>query len=354
MEADLAQRLAGRRVVASISGGKDSAAMSLHLTELGIEHDRVFCDTGWEAPETYEHLAYLAERLGPITHIRGERQFEALMEHKGMFPSRTRRFCTEELKVRPLIKYFDWLMRGRCWRCQATGDVGDGPPEPAGIACQACNGTGKLWPAEDPVNAVGIRRGESAARSRMPEWEESKDFDCEVWRPLIHWTEQQVIDIHARHGLRPNPLYLRGASRVGCLPCIFARKSEVRMIAEQFPEQIVRIRKLEKRVQAGARQRLIRRWMAMPLDARINARAGGDAPGKENAPTLFQSSSRMVNQKRPCIPIDAVVSWSKTSFGGRQFELFAGGAAEEGCMRWGLCETSPAATPPTTEREPGR
>lgn len=42
-------RIAGRRVVASVSGGKDSGAMSLYLTELGIEHDRVFMDTGWEA-----------------------------------------------------------------------------------------------------------------------------------------------------------------------------------------------------------------------------------------------------------------------------------------------------------------
>ena len=43
---------AGRRVIASISGGKDSAAMSLWLTE----HDRVFADTGWEYEATYEYL----------------------------------------------------------------------------------------------------------------------------------------------------------------------------------------------------------------------------------------------------------------------------------------------------------
>lgn len=31
-----------------ISGGKDSAALSLWLTENGIEHRRVFANTGWE------------------------------------------------------------------------------------------------------------------------------------------------------------------------------------------------------------------------------------------------------------------------------------------------------------------
>lgn len=282
-------KLADRRVVASISGGKDSAAMSLHLTELGIEHDRVFCDTGWEAQETYDHLAYLANRLGPITWLRGERQMEELIEHKGMFPQRTRRFCTEELKIKPILAYLATLVEA----------------------------------GEDVVNAVGIRAGESAARSKMPEWEWSSGFDCEVWRPLIGWSEQDVIDIHARHGLLPNPLYLKGASRVGCFPCIFARKSEVRFIAEHRPEQIVRIRRLEERVQAAA-------------FARQEARGEG---GLYGPPTFFQAPIRDDDGKRLHTPIDEIVEWSRTSRGGRQFDMFAPGDGDEGCMRWGLCET---------------
>ena len=43
-------------VVANVSGGKDSTALSLHLAELGIEHRRVFADTGWEHPDTYAYL----------------------------------------------------------------------------------------------------------------------------------------------------------------------------------------------------------------------------------------------------------------------------------------------------------
>ena len=37
-------------------------------------------------------------------------------------------------------------------------------------------------------------------------------------------------------------------------------------------------------------------------------------------------------------PIDDVVQWSRTSRGGKQYELFASGA--DGCMRWGMCETA--------------
>ena len=43
------ENLAKRKVVCSISGGKDSAAMALWLTEQGVEVDaRIFMDTGWE------------------------------------------------------------------------------------------------------------------------------------------------------------------------------------------------------------------------------------------------------------------------------------------------------------------
>jgi 3'-phosphoadenosine 5'-phosphosulfate sulfotransferase (PAPS reductase)/FAD synthetase len=291
MTDELKEKLAGRRVVASVSTGKDSAAMSLWLTEQGIEHDRIFLDTGWEAGETYEHLEYLRHVLGPIETLRGAMTMEEVVVKKGMFPSRTRRFCTEELKVKPAIAYLN----------------------------------ARVAAGEDVINAVGIRAGESKARAKMTEWEWSKDFDCEVWRPIIRWTEAEVVEIHTRHGVRPSPLYLMGAGRVGCFPCIFARKSEIRLIAEKRPEQIVRIRKLEERVQAERAARAL---------------AKGEEPG--NPPTFFQAPIRDEDGKRKCIPIDDVVAWSRTLRGGetedRQEELFARG--DEGCMRWGLCETS--------------
>lgn len=65
------KRLENAVVVASVSGGKDSAAMSLYLTEQGIEHRRVFADTGWEAAETYDYLrGPLEQKLGRIHPIR--------------------------------------------------------------------------------------------------------------------------------------------------------------------------------------------------------------------------------------------------------------------------------------------
>ena len=137
----LKARINGRRLVASISGGKDSAAMSLYLMELGLEHDRVFMDTGWEHPDTYEYLrGPLTAKLGPIVEIRNEKfpgGMPDLVRLKGMFPSRTRRFCTHKLKVEPMQGYIRKLVEQ----------------------------------GEDVLNAVGIRAAESEARKNMPEWE---------------------------------------------------------------------------------------------------------------------------------------------------------------------------------------
>lgn len=115
-------------VVASVSGGKDSTALSLWLKEHDIPHRRIFMDTGWENADTYAYLReYLPSVLGPIEWLRADipvppgaeaevAEVEAMLGHesamvrlviwKGMFPARLLRFCTEHLKVKPAIKLF--------------------------------------------------------------------------------------------------------------------------------------------------------------------------------------------------------------------------------------------------------
>jgi len=270
-----------RPVIASISGGKDSAALSLWLHEQGIEHERVFMDTGWEHPATYDYLkGELQDKIGTIKWLHNDLLMHDLILKKKMFPSRLIRFCTQELKLKPITKYFNTF------------------PEP-------------------PINAVGIRAAESQARAKMSEIEECKSPECTIWRPLLKWRFEDVAEIHRRHNLKPNPLYFMGASRVGCWPCIHVKKADIRLVAELTPERIDEIEQLERRVESEAMERYKKR---------------GQKFKPENKPTFFHSSAK----KRTPVPIREVVKWSQTAYGGKQYLLFSD--QPEGCVRWGMCE----------------
>lgn len=279
----------GKLVIASVSGGKDSGAMALLLKEREIPHERIFMDTGWEHPSHYEYLrGPLTAALGPITELRGELDFVQLAEKKGLFPSRLKRFCTTELKVLPALRY----IRAR------QDEVGD------------------------VVNAVGIRRAESQARSKMLEWEWNDDFDCWVWRPLVTWSHEDVLAIHKRHGLPLNPIYAMGAGRVGCWPCIHAGKRELAVVARTDPDRIYQIRKME--------EDLTRRGHERDLEK-------GRAPVPRTMFWYHQGTKHIP------IPIDDAVAWANSKRG-----EWRPATAGDGCARLGMCAVDDDDDAPTT------
>jgi 3'-phosphoadenosine 5'-phosphosulfate sulfotransferase (PAPS reductase)/FAD synthetase len=282
----------GLILVLSISGGKDSTAVALALREAGIPFRMVFADTGWEARETYDHLDYLRTVLGPIDVVAAPGGMVEKIRKRAGFPARMQRWCTRELKLDVLRKYHD--------------------------AIEAVEG--------ETVCVVGVRAGESDARAKMAVLEDEPVGDRSwggwVWRPILSWNVEDVIRIHNRHGVRMNPLYHRGHDRVGCYPCIFARKEEIRLIAEHCPERIDEIRTLESECTEERQRR------------------NAAEPGRYQYPigTFFQGRGRGEEARNGSMAIDNVVSWSKTVRGGKQFPLLAP-VPEGGCMRWGLCET---------------
>lgn len=274
--------LNGRPVYASMSGGKDSTALALWLQENGIAFTPVFLDTGWEHPATYEYIRDVLRPLfGTFTVLRNEKFFKQDSEWAGgmeqairasrMFPSGVAKFCTRVLKIEPIQNFY----------AQTRVQVG-----------------------AKPVNCVGIRAEESRARRDMPEHEEQDE--ATVWRPLINWTEQQVINMHTRHAVPPNPLYLRGAARVGCYPCIFARKHEIRHMSHTDPARIDHIEQLEARVHA------LRNDDTRPSFFKSRAKDGGS------------------------MSIRDIVEWSRNDRGHALEDVED--IEEAGCMRWGLCE----------------
>ncbi|WP_197419227.1 phosphoadenosine phosphosulfate reductase domain-containing protein [Burkholderia sp. BDU5] len=316
--------------VVSLSGGKDSTATLLVALDLhGRDNVRaVFADTGNEHEATYEYaLDYLPQALGiavdvvradftdefatkranlariaagePESAVYGKREFmyawtpEAaaralellhptgnpfldLCMVRGGFPSRKRQFCTEYLKRNPLTEY-------------AIGLIDEGHFV-------------ESW--------QGVRADESEARRWLPHYE-WRGGHYAVFRPILRWNVSDVFEAHEVAGIVPNPLYREGMSRVGCMPCINAQKVEIREIARRFPEHIERIAAWERLVSEVCRPRSPVSFFHLGTQSHTG-----------------QSST-----------IEAVVEWSKTTRGGRQYDLLADAEPATACASaYGLCE----------------
>lgn len=203
--------------VVCFSGGKDSTALILWAKENLEEFTTVYCDTGWENPITYAYVEQINQTLldGKLVTLRSETYpggfVQLAIDRKGI-PSTKRRFCTSELKVYPLHKYFVSM--------------------------------------DDEVTSYqGIRADESKSRSVMRETEWLNDAGG-YWikRPLLRWTAEQCFAMMAKHDVKPNPLYLMGSSRVGCWPCIMTGLGELKRILASSPELKQRLIDLEKTV----------------------------------------------------------------------------------------------------------
>ena len=115
------------RILVALSGGKDSTAMLLRLLEEKRPVDLIlFCDTGLEFPQMYEHLARLEAYIGrPITRLKAEHDFEyyflhytpkrknpVLAQYSGMSWAGPRnRWCTGILKTRVVDVYLKELRK---------------------------------------------------------------------------------------------------------------------------------------------------------------------------------------------------------------------------------------------------
>lgn len=199
--------------VVCFSGGKDSTALLLWARANLESFTAVFCDTGWEHPLTYAYIETIDRTLlgGRLVRLQsadypgGMRELVTIKQRP---PSATMRFCTSELKVLPMIR---WLK---------------------GI--------------DDDVTVYqGIRADESAKRSVMPAREWNSDYDAWIERPLLRWTAAQCFALMAEHDVKPNPLYLLGAARVGCFPCVMVNHRELKALLRRLPDIRAAIEEVE-------------------------------------------------------------------------------------------------------------
>jgi 3'-phosphoadenosine 5'-phosphosulfate sulfotransferase (PAPS reductase)/FAD synthetase len=302
----------------SMSGGKDSTACLLLALERHPKDEvrAVYADTGNEHELVDGYIAYLEKQTGISVHkirpdftdwwwrrrdyVRDQwpekgvpadivARVLAVMEKgptgnpyldlcilKGRFPSRRAQFCTQFLKTEPLTEYALQLID--------------------------THGAVESW--------QGVRAQESPSRAKLPE-REDKGGGYTIYRPILHWTADEVFAYHRERGIEPNPLYKLGMNRVGCMPCINQNKDGMLEISKRFPQHIDRIAEWETLVSEASK--------------RGNS-TFITAPGEND--TAWERGN-----------IRAVIQWSQTKRGGRLIDWIRQTDEPEACSSsYGLCE----------------
>lgn len=95
--------------IIALSGGKDSTAMAIRLSEIEPRSYIYVCTpTGDELPEMTQHLDKLEHILNSkIIRINAGYNLKTLCENHKALPNWRMRFCTKELKI---IPYQSWIM----------------------------------------------------------------------------------------------------------------------------------------------------------------------------------------------------------------------------------------------------
>lgn len=200
---------------------------------------------------------------------------------KGRFPSRKAQFCTEELKRNMAVEFQ----------------------------------LGLLDQGHTVVSWQGVRRDESEARKDAPKFE-SLGGRMFIYRPIVDWTKPEAFDYCASRGRAPNPLYLEGCARVGCMPCINSKKEEIRQTSVRRRHHLVRISDWERTVSMAS---------------------------KRGYSTFFHKVDNQSNERAARIftrnEVWQVVQWAQTTRGGKQFSLLHDLEEPDGCSSsYGLCD----------------
>ena len=204
--------------ILGLSGGKDSAALAVHMNkkypDLDIEY--FFTDTGYELKETYDFLNKLKTRLDkPIHYINPRNSFDYyLKKYNNFLPSATARWCTIEMKLKSMES---WL--------KPALDAGQEIITYVGIRY-------------DERGRIGYKPTNNLIKAKFPFIEDCID-------------KEGVMEILDSSGLGL-PDYYKWRSRSGCTFCFFQRRSEWIGLMENNPSAWEHAKSLEKQATDNA------------------------------------------------------------------------------------------------------
>lgn len=363
--------------VLSISGGKDSTAQWLVAVENEVPNvTPVFADTGHEHELTYEYINYLENNLGPVKRVKADFSVQIQRKRETVktkwpedlaqdIPGKwapIRKTEEPEPIFTPKDPYKIGTQQGNYVWISAIPGMSDKEIEKVvSNALDALKPTGNpfvdlcLWKGRFPssrarfcsfelkhepiknqlVNPLldewdeviswqGVRSQESKNREGLNVWDEDADNvpGLNVYRPIYTWKHEDVFAIAKRHGLKHNPLYSMGCSRVGCMPCIHVNKSELRQIFMNFPEVIKYVDDMERLV-ARASKRGNSTFLHASLD-----------------PMKATKDNKEVAQNWEKYLFSSYEGYALSVRGGRQFDLLASMNSNSVCnsVYAGVCE----------------
>jgi len=206
----------GATLVLSVSGGKDSDAMSHHLLEMrereGWTGDAVMvhADLGKrvEWHQTPEYVKDLASRKNVPLHVVQWKHGDLIDRiwkryykdpSRVCWPSAAIRYCTSDLKRAPISK---WIRN--------------------------------TFPFGQVVSAMGLRSSESHARAKKETFKIRKDCNAPTkgrfvfdWLPIHSWTDSDVWDCIRQHGNIYHDAYEHGNQRLSCALCVLASVNDL-------------------------------------------------------------------------------------------------------------------------------
>lgn len=204
--------MTNERHILGISGGRDSAALAVYMRQNHPEIDMeyFFTDTGKELPEVYDFLNRLEGFLGKrINRLNPDRDFDFWLAEYGHFlPSAKTRWCTRQLKLRPLNL---WLRE----------DLDRGVVVYSYVAIRA-----------DEPNRAGYKSQHPNMLVRFPLRDAGVD-------------KAGVIDLLKDTDIG-EPEYYRWRSRSGCTFCFFQQKIEWVRLMDEHPDAFEEARAYEK------------------------------------------------------------------------------------------------------------
>jgi hypothetical protein len=193
-------RIEGPAVI-SFSGGRTSGYMLRRVLDSGLQPDVhvLFADTGRERDETYQFVRECEEQWSvPIHWVKRPGYFTQLITDRRTLPNPAQRWCTQELKIRPMR---DWMV--------ARG-------------------------YEHWLSVVGIRADEPRRIAKMREANEARKERWEVVLPLAD-AGVMLADVTGFWRAQPFDLRLRPWEG-NCTICFLKHVAKRERIAKDRPD----------------------------------------------------------------------------------------------------------------------